>query len=186
MRFRCTVEMTQPLTRRTDQSSVNLVPPPPDLYGWSEAQAVIIPPQRTHQGQLVPVERHMGWFKDLHVPGTCEGKMFGDFILLWLLMTSMLTVYIHLPYVSLILCKKLNIGHTFFVIFIYQLRDLEVSFVQRQSHWERSEVMIVSMEFVIVGRIVSQCQIHRDSLQSRLLGYVKRNRIWSAFIRALY
>lgn len=34
--------------------------------------------------------------------------------------------------------------------------------------------MIVSMEFVIVGRIVSQCQIHRDSLQSRLLGYVKK------------
>lgn len=117
---------------------------------------------------------------------TCEEKMFGDFILLWLLMTSLLTVYIHLPYVSLIFCKKLNIGHTFFVIFIYQLRDLEVSFIQGQSHWERSEVIIVSMEFVIVGRIVSQCQIHRDSLQSRLLGYVKRNRIWSAFIRALY
>lgn len=83
---------------------------------------------------------------------------------------SLLTVYIHLPYVSLILCKKLNIGHTFFVIFIYQLRDLKVSFVQGQSHWERSEVIIVSMEFVVVGRIVSQCQIHRDSLQSRLLG----------------
>lgn len=56
VRFRCTVEMTRPLTRRTDQSSVNLVPPPPDLYGWSEAQAVIIPPRRTHQGQLVHVE----------------------------------------------------------------------------------------------------------------------------------
>lgn len=39
-------------------------------------------------------------------------KMFGDFNLLCILMMP-LTVYIHLPYISLVSVRKLNIGHTY-------------------------------------------------------------------------